>query len=103
MLHRPAEAEEKEEKHMGYMEEYKFWLEAPYFDPKTKEELKGIEGNEAEIEDRFYKELEFGTGGLRNRRGNQPHEHLYGKKGHTGPGKLYFKAGRREKGRGNCL
>lgn len=65
MLHRPAEAEEKEEKHMGYMEEYKFWLEAPYFDPKTKEELKGIEGNEAEIEDRFYKELEFGTGGLR--------------------------------------
>ena len=41
MLHRPAEAEEKEEKHMGYMEEYKFWLEAPYFDPKTKEELKG--------------------------------------------------------------
>ena len=50
---------------MGYMEEYKFWLEAPYFDPKTKEELKGIEGNEAEIEDRFYKELEFGTGGLR--------------------------------------
>ena len=28
--------EEKEEKHMGYMEEYKFWLEAPYFDPKTK-------------------------------------------------------------------
>lgn len=50
---------------MGYMEEYKFWLEAPYFDPKTKEELKEIEGNEAEIEDRFYKELEFGTGGLR--------------------------------------
>lgn len=50
---------------MGYMEEYKFWLENDYFDQKTKEELKGIEGNNAEIEDRFYKDLEFGTGGLR--------------------------------------
>lgn len=58
-------AAEKEEKHMGYMEEYKFWLENDYFDQKTKEELKGIEGNNAEIEDRFYKDLEFGTGGLR--------------------------------------
>ena len=47
------------------MEEYKFWLENDYFDQKTKEELKGIEGNNAEIEDRFYKDLEFGTGGLR--------------------------------------
>ena len=45
------------------MEEYKFWLENDYFDQKTKEELKGIEGNNAEIEDRFYKDLEFGTGG----------------------------------------
>ena len=50
---------------MGYMEEYKFWLENDYFDQKTKEELKGIEGNNAGIEDRFYKDLEFGTGGLR--------------------------------------
>ena len=50
---------------MGYLEEYKFWLENDYFDQKTKEELKGIEGNNAEIEDRFYKDLEFGTGGLR--------------------------------------
>lgn len=50
---------------MGFMEEYKFWLENDYFDQKTKEELKGIEGNNAEIEDRFYKDLEFGTGGLR--------------------------------------
>ncbi len=50
---------------MGYMEEYKFWLEDSYFDEKTKEELKAIEGKQTEIEDRFYKELEFGTGGLR--------------------------------------
>ena len=50
---------------MGYMEEYRFWREDPYFDQKTKDELAAIEGNEAEIEDRFYRELEFGTGGLR--------------------------------------
>ena len=50
---------------MSYMEQYKYWREDAYFDAATKEELKAIEGNEAEIEDRFYKELEFGTGGLR--------------------------------------
>lgn len=50
---------------MDYKEQYGFWLSDAYFDEATKEELRGIEGNEAEIEDRFYKELEFGTGGLR--------------------------------------
>lgn len=50
---------------MGYMETYKEWCENPYFDEAAKAELKSIEGNEAEIEDRFYKDLEFGTGGLR--------------------------------------
>ena len=50
---------------MGYMDEYRFWLEDSYFDRKTKEELEAIKDNAAEIEDRFYKELEFGTGGLR--------------------------------------
>ncbi|MCR4738654.1 MAG: phospho-sugar mutase [Lachnospiraceae bacterium] len=50
---------------MGYMEQYENWLNDPYFDEKTKEELRGISGNEKEIEDRFYKDLEFGTGGLR--------------------------------------
>ncbi len=50
---------------MGYKEQYEFWLQDAYFDEKTREELKSIEGNEKEIEDRFYKELEFGTGGLR--------------------------------------
>ena len=44
---------------------YQEWLDDPYFDEKTKEELRGLEGNEAEIEDRFYRSLEFGTGGLR--------------------------------------
>lgn len=50
---------------MGYREEYEFWLEDSYFDAATKEELKAIATDEKEIEDRFYRELEFGTGGLR--------------------------------------
>lgn len=50
---------------MGYMEEFKFWLEDEYFDAATKAELQEISNNEKEIEDRFYRELEFGTGGLR--------------------------------------
>ena len=50
---------------MGYKDEYQFWLTDAYFDASTKEELKSIADDEKEIEDRFYKELEFGTGGLR--------------------------------------
>lgn len=50
---------------MNYKESYNFWLTDEYFDEATKNELRGIEGNENEIEDRFYKDLEFGTGGLR--------------------------------------
>lgn len=50
---------------MTYMKSYKEWLDNPYFDEETKEELISIENNEKEIEDRFYKNLEFGTGGLR--------------------------------------
>lgn len=50
---------------MNYLEEYNFWLEDDYFDEATKKELRALKGNDAEIEDRFYKNLEFGTGGLR--------------------------------------
>ncbi len=50
---------------MSYMEQFNFWLEDSYFDEATKKELLEIKDNEKEIEDRFYKELEFGTGGLR--------------------------------------
>ena len=55
---------------MGYMDVYKEWCANEYFDETTRDELKSIEGNEAEIEDRFYKDLEFGTGGLRGVIGN---------------------------------
>ena len=44
---------------------YQEWLESPYFDETTKEELRALEGNDKEIEERFYKDLEFGTGGMR--------------------------------------
>ena len=44
---------------------YKFWLTDSYFDEQTKEELRSIAGDEKEIEERFYRDLEFGTGGLR--------------------------------------
>ena len=50
---------------MNYQEEFNFWLNDEYFDEDTKKELLAIRNDEKEIEDRFYKELEFGTGGLR--------------------------------------
>ena len=44
---------------------YEYWCESPIFDESTKAELKALAGQEEEIFDRFYRELEFGTGGLR--------------------------------------
>lgn len=55
---------------MSYQEVYKQWCTDPYFSEETRAELKSIEGNEKEIEDRFYKNLEFGTAGLRGVIGN---------------------------------
>ena len=48
-----------------YMKIYQEWLSNPYFDEATKAELKAIEGDENEIKERFYMDLEFGTAGLR--------------------------------------
>lgn len=50
---------------MDYKKLYEEWLSNPYFDEGTKAELKAIEQDENEIKERFYKELEFGTAGLR--------------------------------------
>ncbi len=55
---------------MSYKEVYRQWCTDPYFSEETRAELKSIEGNEKEIEDRFYKSLEFGTAGLRGVIGN---------------------------------
>ena len=50
---------------MNYLERYNQWLNDPAISKKDKEELESIKANEKEIEDRFYKDLEFGTAGLR--------------------------------------
>ncbi|HBF3598618.1 TPA: phospho-sugar mutase [Clostridioides difficile] len=50
---------------MDYKNNYEVWLNSPYFDEQTKNELLSIKDDEKEIQDRFYKNLEFGTGGLR--------------------------------------
>lgn len=53
----------------NYMEKYKEWLENDFFDESTTKELEAIKGNEEEIKDRFYSELNFGTAGLRGKIG----------------------------------
>ena len=50
---------------MDYLKRYEEWCTSPSIDNETKEELLKLKGNEKEIEERFYKDLEFGTGGLR--------------------------------------
>ena len=50
---------------MSFNDNYNLWLESDAVDNCTKNELKAIAGNDKDIEDRFYKDLSFGTGGLR--------------------------------------
>ena len=50
---------------MDYKQQYDFWRRSDYFDEGTKEELETIKDNDNEIKERFYKDMEFGTGGLR--------------------------------------
>ncbi|MBR6960672.1 MAG: phospho-sugar mutase, partial [Clostridiales bacterium] len=50
---------------MSYTDTYEFWRTNPYFDEDTRAELEGIKDDAKEIEDRFYKDLEFGTAGFR--------------------------------------
>jgi phosphoglucomutase len=52
---------------MHYLEKYHFWLENKHFSDEAKEELRALAGDEEEIKDRFYKDLKFGTGGLRGK------------------------------------
>src|SRR6056297_3547338 len=52
-----------------YMEKYMEWLENDFFDEQTTKDLESIKGNEEEIKDRFYSELNFGTAGLRGKVG----------------------------------
>ena len=50
---------------MDIQETYRLWMQSPYFDEETKKELSQIAADTDEIADRFYRNLEFGTGGLR--------------------------------------
>ena len=50
---------------MDYKKIYEEWIQNPYFDEETRQELLDIQGNEHEIKERFYADLEFGTAGLR--------------------------------------
>ena len=50
---------------MDYKQKYEQWLKDDCFDADTKKELEAIADNDKEIKERFYKDLEFGTGGLR--------------------------------------
>lgn len=52
---------------MNYLEKYNFWLKNKHFSEEAKKELRALAGNEEEIKDRFYKDLQFGTGGLRGK------------------------------------
>ena len=62
---------------MGYKETYNRWLTSDVVDDDTKAELKSIENNEKEIEERFYRELEFGTAGMRGIIGRVRTESIY--------------------------
>ncbi len=54
---------------MDFMKKYEEWLNSPSVDEKDKEDLKKLVDNEKELEDCFYKDLTFGTGGIRGVRG----------------------------------
>lgn len=54
---------------MSFMNEYEKWLNSNYIDKEDKDELLSIKDDKKEIEERFYKEIEFGTGGIRGIRG----------------------------------
>ncbi len=85
---------------MNYLEEYKKWCESSEFDEETKKELLEIKNNEKEIQDRFYKELEFGTAGLRGIMGsgtNRMNKYTIGK-ATQGLANYIIKQGRQEEG-----
>ena len=85
---------------MNYKENYLSWLENPAIDEKTKEELRSIAGNEKEIEERFFQDLEFGTAGLRGVIGagtNRMNKYTVGK-ANQGLANYIIKKGRQDKG-----
>jgi phosphoglucomutase len=85
---------------MEYLKEYKRWCEDDAFDEETKKELLEIKDNDEEIKDRFYKELEFGTAGLRGIIGagtNRMNKYIVGK-ATQGLANFIIKEGKQDKG-----
>ena len=85
---------------MDYKERYLNWLENPSIDEATKEELRSIAGNETEIEERFFQDLEFGTAGLRGVIGagtNRTNQYTVGK-ANQGLANYIIKKGKQDKG-----
>lgn len=84
----------------GYQEKYEVWCNNPIFDEETKAELEKMKDNEAEKEDSFYKDLEFGTAGLRGVVGigtNRMNKYTVGKAS-QGLAKYIVKMGGQERG-----
>ena len=83
-----------------YLKRYNEWINNTCFDEKTRQELKGINGNDKEIEDRFYQDLEFGTAGLRGIIGagtNRMNKYTVGK-ATQGLANFILKEGTKDKG-----
>ena len=84
----------------NYIEKYEEWLNNPFFDKETKSDLLKIKNNNEEIKDRFYKNLEFGTAGLRGVIGygtNRMNKYTVGK-ATQGLANYIIKKGAQEKG-----
>lgn len=85
---------------MSYKDDYRYWMENSYFDEATRSELLAIQDNEKEIEDRFYRDLEFGTGGMRGVIGagtNRMNKYTV-RKAAQGLAQFVIKRGEKEKG-----
>lgn len=90
---------------MDYLKRYEEWCNSPSIDKETKEELLSLKGDEKEIEERFYKDLEFGTGGLRGIIGAGTNRmNIYTvRKSNSRTCKLYQKRKRGSKRSSNCI
>ena len=88
---------------MEYKEVYESWLANPYFDEATKQELLSIKGDENEIKERFYADLEFGTAGLRGVIGAGTNRMNVCPQDNTGSGQLHYQAECGRQGRCHCI
>ena len=72
---------------MNYMKVYQDWIDDPFFDEQIRTELRALK-DKSEIEDRFYRDLDFGTGGLRGVTGAGTYESLHCGQSHIWVGSI---------------